>query len=137
MSVWQGEFGLPTPDMSPSWLAPVSEEQLQWSQWGVYYESKGRRGQPPTLPAAGRLVELYRKWLVATGRPERTRIWEEMLEINTEELFTIGILGGSLQPVVVANGLRGIPDEAVFAWDPGAQFGYLSPDTAYWNRGRR
>lgn len=137
MSVWQGEFGLPTPDMSPSWLAPVSEEQLQWSQWGVYYESKGRRGQPPTLPAAGRLVELYRKWLVATGRPERTRIWEEMLEINTEELFTIGILGGSLQPVVVANGLRGIPDEAVFAWDPGAQFGYLSPDTAYWNGGRR
>jgi len=137
MSVWQGEFGLPTPDMSPAWLAPVSEEQLQWSQWGLHFESKGRRGQPPALPAARQLVELHRLWLVSTDRAERARIWQEMLEINAEELFTIGILGGSLQPVVVANGLRGIPEKAVFAWDPGAHFGYLSPDTAYWEGGRR
>jgi len=137
MSVWGGEFGLPTPDMSPSWLAPVSEEQLQWSQWGLHFESKGERGQPPTLPAAERLVELYRRWLVSTERAERARIWDEMLEINAEEVFTIGILGNSLQPVVVANGLRGVPEKAIYAWDPGAHFGYINLDTLYWAGGHR
>ncbi|HSB82431.1 MAG TPA: ABC transporter substrate-binding protein [Candidatus Methylomirabilis sp.] len=137
VGVGSGEFGLPTPDMSPSWLAPVSEEQLQWSQWGLYFESKGQRGEPPTLPAAQKLVELYRRWLVSTDEAERARIWGEMLVINADEVFTIGILGDTPQPVVVANRLRGVPEKAVYTWDPGAQFGYLSPDTFYWQGGRR
>jgi peptide/nickel transport system substrate-binding protein len=137
VGVGVGEFGLPTPDMNPAWLAPVVEDQPQWTQWGLSFQSKGQRGQPPTLPAARRLVELYERWLVSTDRAERERIWGEMLEINAEEVFTIGILGDTLQPVVVANGLRGIPDKAVYAWDPGAYFGYLSPDTFYWEGGRR
>ncbi len=137
VGVGSGEFGLPTPDMTPSWLAPVMEEHPQWSQWGLYYESKGQRGQAPTLPAAQHLVELYRHWLVSTDRAERARIWGEMLEINAEEVFTIGILGDTPQPVIVANGLRGVPEKAVYSWDPGAHFGYLSPDTFYWEGGRR
>ncbi len=137
VGVGSGEFGLPTPDMNPSWLAPVMEEQAQWSQWGLYFESKGQRGQPPTLPAARRLVDLYRRWLVSTDRTERARIWTEMLEVNAEEVFTIGVLGDTPQPVIVANGLRGVPEKAVYAWDPGAHFGYLSPDTFYWEGGRR
>lgn len=137
MSVSAGEFGLPTPDMSPIWLAPVAEEHLQWSRWGLYFESKGQRGEPPALPAARRLVELYRRWLVSIDRTDRARIWGEMLAINAEEVFTIGILGDSLQPVIVGNRLRGVPEKAVYAWDPGAHFGFLSPDTFYWEGGRR
>jgi peptide/nickel transport system substrate-binding protein len=130
-------FGFPTPDMDPSWLAPVSEQHLQWAQWGLYYESKGARGQAPTLPAAQRLVELYRRWLVSVDRVERARIWGEMLDINAEEVFTIGLLGGTLQPVAVRNGLRGVPDRGIYAWDPGAHFGLYGPDTFYWERGSR
>ncbi len=132
-----GEFGLPTPDMSPSWLAPVSEDQLQWHEWGLHFETKGARGQAPALPAARRLVELYRRWLVSADRAERARIWGEMLDINAEEVFTIGILGGALQPVVVKNGLRGVPEKGIYAWDPGAHFGVHGPDTFYWEGGRR
>jgi peptide/nickel transport system substrate-binding protein len=137
VGVGGGEFGLPTPDMCPSWLAPVMEEHPQWSQWGLYFESKGKRGQAPTLPAARRLAALYQRWLVSTTRDERARIWGEMLTINAQEVFTIGILGDTPQPVIVANGLRGIPEKAIYAWDPGAHFGYLSPDTFYWEGGRR
>lgn len=135
--VGSGEFGLPTPDMSPSWLAPVSEQDLQWSKWGLYFESKGRRGQAPELSAARRLVELFRRWLVSVDRAERAEIWREMLHINAEEVFTIGILGGGVQPVVVANGLHGPPEKGIYAWDPGAHFGLYGPDTFYWEGGRR
>lgn len=137
MSVSGGEFGLPTPDMSPSWLAPVSEEHLQWCKWGLYFESNGRRGSPPVLPAARRLVDLYQRWLTSIEQAERARIWGEMLAIHAEEVFTIGILGGTLQPVVVADGLRGVPEEGNYVWDPGAHFGLYSPDTFYWEGGRR
>src|SRR5262249_50952740 len=127
-------FGLPTPEMSPVWLAPVLEEQLQWSRWGLYYESRGQRGERPDLPAARRLVKLYRHWLVSVDRAEKERIWCEMLDINAEEVFTIGILGGTLQPVVVRDDLRGVPEQGVYAWDPGAHFGIYGPDTFYWEK---
>jgi peptide/nickel transport system substrate-binding protein len=137
MSVWEGEFGRPTPDLDPAWLAPVSAEHLQWSEWGLYYESRGRRGEAPSLPAVQRLVQLYRRWLVSIDRAERARIWAEMLELNAEEVFTIGILGDTPQPVVVADGLRGVPEKGIYAWDPGAHFGLYDPATFYWQAGRR
>jgi peptide/nickel transport system substrate-binding protein len=129
-------FGLPTPDMSPLELAPVNSIQLQWSQWGLWYETKGRSGEEPP-PVARRLAELYDEWLRSHDRSERARIWGEMLDINAEEVFSIGIVGGTLQPVVVKNGLRGVPERGVFSWDPGAHFGLYSPDTFYWENGRR
>jgi peptide/nickel transport system substrate-binding protein len=139
MSAYEGNFGfgLPTPDMSPDWLAPVSEQQLQWPKWGAYFQSKGKDGEPPTLPAARHLAQLYRRWLVSTDPDERARIWAEMLDLNAEEVFTIGIVGGTLQPVVVKNGLRGIPVKGVYSWDPGSHFGIYNPDTFYWQNGRR
>ncbi len=131
------EFGLPTPQMSPSWLAPVNEQYLQWPRWGLHFESKGQQGEPPSLPAARRLVELYQRWLVSADDAERQRIWAEMLDINAEEVFTIGILGGTLQPVIVADRLRGVPEKGIYAFDPGAHFGLYSPDTFYWLGGRQ
>jgi peptide/nickel transport system substrate-binding protein len=139
MSVYNGNFGfgLPTPDMNPDWLAPVSSQHLQWSRWGLYFESKGQQGEAPSLPSARQLVELYQRWLVSTSESERRRIWGEMLDINAEEVFTIGIVGGALQPVVVKDGLRGVPERGVYAWDPGSHFGLYSPDTFYWEGGHR
>jgi len=130
-------FGLPTPDMNPDWLAPVSIQHLQWSKWGRFYETKGKQGEAPALPEAKRLVELYDQWLSSASREGRARAWAEMLDINANGVFTIGVVGGALQPVVVKNGLRGIPEKGIYAWDPGAHFGLYSPDTFYWQGGRR
>jgi peptide/nickel transport system substrate-binding protein len=129
-------FGLPTPDMSPMWLAPVASEQLQWSRWGLHFETRGKEGEAPP-PVARHLVELYARWLRSSDRAERARIWGEMLDINAEEIFSIGIIGGTLQPVIVKNGLRGVPEKGVYAWEPGSHFGLYSPDTFYWQNGRR
>ena len=47
------------------------------------------------------------------------------------QVFTIGLISGVLQPVVVSNSLRNVPKEAVYNWDPGAHFGVYLPDT-FW-----
>jgi peptide/nickel transport system substrate-binding protein len=129
-------FGFPTADMSPVDLAPVASGHLQWTQWGLHFETKGKEGEAPP-PEARRLVELYEGWLRSADRAERARIWGAMLDVNAEEVFSIGIIGGTLQPVIVKNGLRGVPEKGVYAWDPGSHFGLYSPDTFYWEKGSR
>jgi peptide/nickel transport system substrate-binding protein len=39
------------------------------------------------------------------------------------------------QPVVAHEDLRNLPDEAIFNWEPGAQFGIYRPDTFWFENG--
>lgn len=132
MSIWSGYAnGLPTASMSPAELAPIAQIDLQWPKWGQYYETSGKVGEPPDMPAAKELLELYRAWIDSDSEEEKGKIWQRMLEIHAQETFVIGIIAGVPQPVVVRNGLRNVPDKAVFAWDPGAFFGIYRSDT-FW-----
>ena len=132
MSVDKGiENGLVTAAMSPWELAPTSQQQLEWPKWGQYYETKGKAGEAPDLPPALRLKELYEDWLTASTPPEQSRIWHAMLQIWADEVFSIGTVAGVLQPVVVSDKLRNIPEEGVYNWDPGAFFGMYKPD-GFW-----
>ncbi len=132
MAVWSGmENALPTADMSPQDLAPVSQQQLQWPRWGQYYETGGGAGEPPALPAAKELVELNEGWGRATSATVREFVWRRMLEIHAEQVFTIGLISGVPQPVVVSRRLRNVPQKGVYNWEPGAYFGIYNPET-FW-----
>jgi peptide/nickel transport system substrate-binding protein len=132
MSIDKGiENGLATDAMSPWELAPTSQQQLEWPKWGQYYETKGMAGEPPDLPSAIRLKELYEEWLAAGSQEEHARIWNDMLRIWADEVFSIGTVAGVLQPVVVNAKLRNISGEGVYNWDPGAYFGIYKPD-GFW-----
>ena len=54
-----------------------------------------------------------------------------MLENYTDQVFSIGTVNGTRQPVVVSNRLRNVPDEGLYAWEPTANFGVYRPDTFY------
>lgn len=132
MSIWQGyENGVPTPDMSPAELAPTKQISLQWPKWGQYYETSGMAGEPPDLKPAAELLDLHHEWLTASTRSDRADIWHEMLDINADNVFTIGLISGVFQPVVVRNTLRNVPKEGIYNWSPGAHFGMYMPDT-FW-----
>ncbi len=132
MSLDKGiENGLATADMSPWELAPMSQQELEWPKWGQYVETKGTAGEPPDLPAAIRLKQLYDAWLGATDSEQHARIWHEMLGIWADQVFTIGTVAGVQQPVVVSNRLRNVPADGMYNWDPGAQLGIYKPD-GFW-----
>jgi peptide/nickel transport system substrate-binding protein len=131
MSMDKGiENGLATAAMSPWELAPTSQQQLQWPKWGQYYETKGAAGEAPGLPSAVRLKELYEQWLAASDE-EHTPIWQDMLQIWADEVFSIGTVAGVLQPIVVNVKLRNVPEQGIYNWDPGAYFGIYKPD-GFW-----
>ena len=83
------------------------------------------------MKPAQRLLELYYDWRGARNIEERRAAWTQILEINTEQVYSIGLISGVLQPVVVATFLRNVPDKGIYNWDPGAHFGIYSPDT-FW-----
>jgi peptide/nickel transport system substrate-binding protein len=125
------ENGLATADMPPSEIAPTTQAQLQWPKWGQYFETGGRAGEAPDMPAAQQLMTLYQSWLNATDAAARTRIWHQMLGIWADQVYTIGTVGGVEQPVVVNDRLRNVPVDGMYNWDPGAQFGIYKPD-GFW-----
>ena len=47
--------------------------------WGQYYQTKGTAGEPPDLPEAARLLELFEAWRAASTTEERRAVWDEIL----------------------------------------------------------
>ena len=125
------ENGLATADSSPSDLAPVHQTHYQWPLWGQFAETGGQEGAPPDTPEAIKLLEWLEAWNTAETRRERAAIWHRMLAIHADQVFTIGLIAGALQPVVARKTLRNVPERGLYNWNPGAHFGIYEADT-FW-----
>jgi peptide/nickel transport system substrate-binding protein len=135
MSMFFGvDNGVPTSALPPRDFAPTSQgDQLQWPKWGQHYETKGEAGEPPDLPEAKRLMELYHEWTTATEDREEA-IWREMLRIYAGQCYTVGLVSGVLQPVAARATLRNLPKEAIFNYEPHGQFGIYLLDTFWYEQ---
>lgn len=132
MSLWSGiDNGVPTAEMSPHQLAPTVEDQLQWPLWGSHYASDGQVGEPPDLPEAVELISLLTRWRRAGEHQERVHIWDAMLSLYTDQVFSIGIVNGTLQPVLASTRLRNLPSTGLYGFDPTSYLGVYMPDT-FW-----
>lgn len=128
-SVWYGwDDGIPQTHTSPAYLAPTDQVFLAWPKWGQYHQTGGDVGEAPDMPEAERLMKLAHDWEIATTNEEREAVWTEMLNIHADQVYAIGILNGAPQPIVVSNRLRNVPEQAMWAWEPGAHFGVHRPD---------
>ncbi|HJP23399.1 MAG TPA: ABC transporter substrate-binding protein [Alphaproteobacteria bacterium] len=135
MSIWSGfENGLATPAMSPAALAPTTQQSLQWPKWGQHFETSGAAGEAPDMAPAQELAKLNQAWRRAIDNKAQAKIWRRMLEIHAAETFTIGMVAGVMQPVVARADLMNLPEEGVYNWDPGAQFGLYRPDTFWYKK---
>ena len=132
MSAWEGlDNGIPNVDTPPAALAPVGDDQLQWPLWGAHFVSGGTAGEAPDMPAAQELLALYLKWQASARAYDRETVWREMLTLWGEQVFTIGTVNQTLQPVVARADLKNLPHEALYGFDPTAYLGVYMPDT-FW-----
>ncbi|AFL51814.1 peptide/nickel transport system substrate-binding protein [Sinorhizobium fredii] len=132
MSMWFGiDNGVPTADMNPGQLAPTADDQLQWPVWGLNYISHGEMGEAPDLEPVVELLDLLKRWRHSADDAERADIWRQMLSIYTDQVFSIGLVNGSFQPILVTTKLRNLPEEALWGFDPTSYFGAYKPDT-FW-----
>lgn len=135
MSVWTGlDNGVPSADMSPEHLAPTMPDHLQWPVWGAWYASGKTEGDAPDMPEVLELVTLLNAWRQSTSTAERAEIWDKMLALRADQVFTIGTINGALQPIVRSARLRNIPDEALFGFIPTSYLGAYLPDTFFYEK---
>jgi len=136
MSIFYGlDNGVPTADFAPRELVPTDETNLQWPRWGAYVSSNGKGGDVPDTPDILRMLELYNQWSGSVSSAQRKRIWQDMLSIYSEQVYSIGLVAGVPQPVAVNNNLMNVPLEGIYNWDPGAHFGIYKPDTFWFRKG--
>ena len=135
MSMFFGiDNGVPAATLPPRDFAPTSQgDQLQWPKWGQHYETKGEAGEPPDLPEAKRLMELYGEWTTASDE-RQVEIWQEMLKLYASQCYTVGLVSGVLQPVAARATLRNVPKEAIFNYEPHGQFGIYLLDTFWYDK---
>ncbi|MBB3319052.1 MULTISPECIES: ABC transporter substrate-binding protein [unclassified Rhizobium] len=132
MSIWYGiENGVATADMSPGQLAPTMDDQLQWPLWGMHYLSAGQEGSPPDLPEVQQLVDLLKHWGDTMRFEEREVIWHQMLSLYTQQVFSIGLINSTLQPILSSAKLQNVPTEALYGFDPTSYLGLYMPDS-FW-----
>lgn len=132
MSLSSGlDNGIPGPDMEPDALAPTSQAQYQWPAFGNHFESRGKDGVAVDMPEVAELSALHKAWQRSTTSAERADIWRKMLTIHADNVFTIGLINSTLQPVVATRRLRNVPVTGWFSFEPGAFFGVHMPDT-FW-----
>ena len=132
MSVWKGlDNGLPSAEMPPKELAPTSDAQLNWPVWGLHYMSANTQGRAPELPEVQALAELHNGWMLTTTTEQREQIWERMLAIHADQVFSIGTVNGSLQPVVRSARLQNVPETGLIGFEPTSYLGIYMPDT-FW-----
>ena len=136
ISVWTGlDNGLPTPDSDPGELMPSTAEQLEWPGYGMWVETHGTGGEAPDdtpdLEPLRKLIDLHEDWKMSLDGGERAKVWREALSIFADQVYTIGIVSGVDQIVVVSNKLENVPEKGVYNYDPGAFFGMYNPDTFY------
>lgn len=132
MSVWPGfDNALAAPDMDPQDLSPTNQNQFHWPLFGQWVETKGKDGEEPDMPEVKELMALRDQWMGSRTYEQRDKVWRRMLEIHADQLFSIGIIGGTLQPVVRSARLQNVPETALYAYEPGGYFGLTMPD-GYW-----
>jgi peptide/nickel transport system substrate-binding protein len=125
---------IPTAIMPPTELAPMRQDNYAWPKWGQYVETKGKNGEPVDIPEAERLLKLYETWMTTGNREAQRAAWRDMLQNHVENQWTIGTIAGALQPIVVRNGLQGLPAKALYSWEPTAMLGIYRLDEIYWNK---
>jgi len=125
---------IPTAIMPPTELAPMRQDNYAWPKWGQYVETKGKNGEAVDIPEAKRLLDLYTTWMNTGNRAVQQDAWREMLRNHAENQWSIGTISGALQPIVVRNGLQGLPAKALYSWEPTAMIGIYRLDEIFWNK---
>jgi len=103
-----------------------------WSRW---LGTEGKHGEAPPRT----IRDLYRMWedLRATGDPqERVRLGKGLIRSQADNLWGIGTVGGTLNPIVVSRRLHNVPQymkdsngDIVYVQD---EHGNVRPRLALW-----
>ncbi len=106
-----GNSNYPIPLLDQMYLIPGGPAARHGIGYAAWFQSGGTRGERPP-EAMRRAMELYREIEVTVDPEGRRSLAREILDINRENLWLIGLVGAVPQPVLVRKDFRNVPDSA-------------------------
>ena len=114
MGMWtgSGEFN---PLIDPRWFIPFSGESIHAGQYAAWWNTGGKEGEEPTGDLR-KVLEIYDQIKVTVDPEEQKKLFRQILELNKENLWVIGICTPPPQPVIVKNDFRNVPEHGASDW---------------------
>jgi peptide/nickel transport system substrate-binding protein len=114
MGVWTGsaEFNIM---IDPRWFIPFSAESIHAIQYAQWWNTDGNEGIEPTGDLR-KVLELYDEVKVTVDQDAQTELMRQIVEINKENLWVIGVATAPPQAVIVKNNFHNVPEKGVSDW---------------------
>ena len=61
-------------------------------------------------------IDLYRQIEKTPDEDAQMQLFQEILDLNRENLWVIGTIGDVPVPVIVKDTFRNVPDQAIYGW---------------------
>ncbi len=111
INVW--EMGFMMYPSNPVFLIPSSSGSDFGPDLGVWYNTGGAEGQEPPEP----IKEALRAYDQIKQTPEtekKNELFHRILELQAENIWVLGMVGGLKETLIVKNHLRNVPDVSIF-----------------------
>ncbi len=115
LAVWtgSGEFN---PFIEPRSFVPLVPN-IALRQYAYWWESDGKEGVEPTGDIL-RALELWEEIKITVDEEKQRTLFRQILELNKENLWQIGIATSPPQPVIVKNYFRNVPEDGMYDDQP-------------------
>jgi len=131
-SVWGG-YGAYLPILDPRYYFPYSVESNFAIKYGIWYSSGGMYSEkgssngarPPLTDPCYKAMELYENLKLVSSYEERKKIFKEILNIASENVYVLNFTTPLPALTIVKDGFKNVPQKAVYSWD------FLSPSNLY------
>jgi peptide/nickel transport system substrate-binding protein len=114
LALWTGHATL-YPGIRPRDFAAVHYGGSKWAaQYGRWWETGGSLGiEPPADSDIRKSQLLYEKVIAAGTQKEAVELFNDCLDLFYDNLWTMGFTTPPIQPVIVKNDFRNVPEDAL------------------------
>ena len=111
INVW--EMGFMMYPSNPVFLIPTSSGSDFGPDLGVWYNSGGAEGQEPP-EAIKEALSAYDQIKQTPDTEQKNELFHRILELQAENIWVLGMVGGVKETLIVKNHLRNVPDVSIF-----------------------
>jgi len=103
------------PLLDPRWFVPDNRDAFHAVGYGHWFNTDGKGGEEPP-PEIQACMAVFRQIGRTSDRKEQVQLFQKILDLNREHLWTIGLIGEVPSIFIVKDSFRNVPDNSVTGW---------------------
>ncbi|MDR3603359.1 MAG: ABC transporter substrate-binding protein [Syntrophaceae bacterium] len=114
IALWPGDGGLECL-LDPRWYFPYSSESLNAPLFGLWFQSKGSRGEEPP-PEINDQMKTYSDILKTVSSEKQRELFKKIIESDEKNLWVIGLVQDPPDYYVVSKRMFNVPKRDIQSW---------------------